>query len=88
MFAQELEIILKRKFMIRRTKDDVLKTLPNKTQEVVTLDVNLNQLSEVDRNCLQTLASRFQSEKKSGQKHAILLTFFSETGRIKIPSVW
>lgn len=74
--------------MIRRTKEDVLKALPNKTQEVVTLDVNLDQLSDVDRTCLQTLASRFQSEKKGNQKHAFLLTFFSETGRIKIPSVW
>ena len=84
----ELEIILTRKFMIRRTKEDVLKSLPNKSQEVVTLDVNLNQFSEEDRKCLNALASKYQSQKKSAEKHALLLTFFSETAKIKIPSVW
>ncbi|KAJ3645103.1 hypothetical protein Zmor_022790 [Zophobas morio] len=83
----ELEIILTRKFMIRRTKEDVLKSLPNKSQEVVTLDVNLNQFSEEDRKCLNALASKYQSQKKSAEKHALLLTFFSETAKIKIPSV-
>jgi SWI/SNF-related matrix-associated actin-dependent regulator 1 of chromatin subfamily A len=84
---QELEIVLSRKFMIRRTKQDVLKTLPNKSQEVVTLDVNLNQFSEEDKKCLNALAARYESQKKSAEKHAILLTFFSETAKIKIPSV-
>lgn len=74
--------------MIRRTKDDVLKALPNKSQEVVTLDVDLNQFSEEDKKCLKALALKYQSHKKSAEKHAILLTFFSETAKIKIPSVW
>ncbi|RZB39001.1 SWI/SNF-related matrix-associated actin-dependent regulator of chromatin subfamily A-like protein 1 [Asbolus verrucosus] len=84
---QELEVVLMRKFMIRRTKDDVLKSLPSKTQEVVTLDVNLNEFSEEDRKCLNALAAKYQNQKKSAEKHAILLTFFCETAKIKIPSV-
>lgn len=84
----ELEVILNKKFMIRRTKEIVLANLPNKTQEVVTLDVNLNQFSENDRRTLNALAARYRQEKKSAEKHAILLTFFSETAKIKIPSIW
>lgn len=75
--------------MIRRTKEDVLKALPNKTQEVVSLDVNLNQFSEEDRRCLNALAAKYRKiDQKSSEKHAALLTFFAETARIKIPSVW
>lgn len=84
----ELEIILAKKFMIRRTKEDVLKSLPNKEQEIVTLDVNLNQFSEADRKSLNALANNYNRKKKGGEKHAALLTFFAETAKIKIPSVW
>lgn len=83
---QELEIILGRKFMIRRTKDLVLASMPDKNQELISLDVKLNQLSKVDRQCLESLAHKFDT-KKGADKHAALLTFFSETAKIKIPSV-
>ncbi|KAL3273131.1 hypothetical protein HHI36_014585 [Cryptolaemus montrouzieri] len=83
---QELEIILAKKFMIRRVKDEVLAAMPAKNQEIVTLDVELNQFSEEDKRCLNSLADKYNS-KKGSAKHAILLTFFSETARIKIPSV-
>lgn len=85
---QELEIILPKKFMIRRTKSDVLKSLPNKVQEIVHLDVNLSQFSEEDRKCLTALSARYHREKRGNEKHAALLTFFAETAKIKIPSVW
>lgn len=85
---QELEIILSKKFMIRRSKADVLKSLPNKVQEVVHLDVNLSQFSEEDKKCLLALSARYESEKRRNEKHALLLTFFAETAKIKIPSVW
>ncbi|KAK9883170.1 hypothetical protein WA026_001369 [Henosepilachna vigintioctopunctata] len=84
---QELEIILAKKFMIRRTKDNVLAAMPNKSQEIVSLDVKLNQFSEEDKKCLTALANKYRDTKKSNEKHAILLTFFSETAKIKIPSV-
>nr|XP_022916866.1 SWI/SNF-related matrix-associated actin-dependent regulator of chromatin subfamily A-like protein 1 isoform X1 [Onthophagus taurus] len=83
---QELEIVLRKKFMIRRTKADVLQSLSKKVQEVVVLDVKLNQLSENDRNNLTILSDKF-NRGKALEKHSALLTFFSETSRIKIPSV-
>ncbi|XP_045478328.1 SWI/SNF-related matrix-associated actin-dependent regulator of chromatin subfamily A-like protein 1 [Harmonia axyridis] len=83
---QELEIILARKFMIRRTKDQVLASMPNKNQEIIMLDVKLDQISKEDRKCLTSLADKFNS-KKGKDQHAALLAFFSETARIKIPSV-
>ncbi|KAJ8966600.1 hypothetical protein NQ314_003430 [Rhamnusium bicolor] len=55
---EELEIILAKKFMIRRTKEDVLKMLPSKQQEVITLDTKLEEFSEQDRNCLIALAKK------------------------------
>ncbi|XP_060522006.1 SWI/SNF-related matrix-associated actin-dependent regulator of chromatin subfamily A-like protein 1 [Cylas formicarius] len=83
---QELEIILLKKFMIRRTKEDVLKMLPNKTQEVVKLDLHLEKFSEQDKRCLEALATKYKKEK-GHEKHAALLTFFAETAKMKIPSV-
>lgn len=85
---QELEVILSKKFMIRRSKADVLKSLPNKVQEIVRLDVNLSQFSEEDRRSLTALATKYQNERRRNEKHAVLLTFFAETAKIKIPSVW
>lgn len=74
--------------MIRRTKDEVLKCLPDKAREIVMLDVNLNQFSVEDRRSLNSLADNYNRQKKSIAKHAALLTFFSESAKIKIPSVW
>lgn len=85
---QELEIVLSKAFMIRRTKDEVLKCLPDKAREIVMLDVNLNQFSVEDRRSLNALADNYNRQKKAGEKHAALLTFFSESSKIKIPSVW
>lgn len=84
---QELELILAKKFMIRRTKDQVLKSVPNKKQEVVTLNTKLNELPEEDRKCLNALGEQYMMKKGAG-KHAALLTFFSETAKIKIPAIW
>ncbi|KAG5898702.1 hypothetical protein JTB14_030652 [Gonioctena quinquepunctata] len=60
--------------------------LPDKKQEIITLDTNLSQFSEEDRTCLLSLANKY-NEQKGANKHRILLTFFAETARIKIPSV-
>lgn len=84
---RELEIVLAKKFMIRRTKDDVLKALPNKVQEIVALDVKLDQFSAEDRRCLNALADKYNNGKKI-ERHSALLTFFAESAKIKIPSVW
>lgn len=85
---KELSIILGKKFMIRRTKDDVLKMLPDKVQEVIKLDVNLTNISEEDKRKLQALAENYCKNKRAVDKQAALLTYFAETAKIKIPSVW
>lgn len=85
---QELEVILAKKFMIRRTKNDVLKALPDKKQEIITLDTNLNKFSVEDRECLLALGKKYNGKVPGALKHSILLTFFSETARIKVPCIW
>ncbi|KAJ8981754.1 hypothetical protein NQ317_004934 [Molorchus minor] len=84
---QELEIILSRKFMIRRTKEDVIKALPNKEQEIIKLDTKLNEFSENDKKVLNALANKYNTQKNGAEKHALLLTYFAETAKLKIPSV-
>ncbi|XP_057660326.1 SWI/SNF-related matrix-associated actin-dependent regulator of chromatin subfamily A-like protein 1 [Diorhabda carinulata] len=83
---QELEVILAKKFMIRRTKDQVLSAIPNKKQEIIDLDTKISKLPEKHRKCLMDLEEKYINQKGAG-KHALLLTFFSETAKIKIPAV-
>lgn len=85
---KELGVLLSKKFMIRRTKEEVLKMLPNKKQEVISLDVNLNSFSEEDRMKLNSLAESYCRIKRATDKQAALLSYFAETARIKIPSIW
>lgn len=85
---QELEILLKKKYMIRRRKEDVLGSLPNKKQEVIKLNVHLNHLDIQNKQLFENLSSQITSSDKAKDKHAILLTLFCETAKIKIPSVW
>ncbi|XP_025835934.1 SWI/SNF-related matrix-associated actin-dependent regulator of chromatin subfamily A-like protein 1 [Agrilus planipennis] len=84
---QELELILSKHFMIRRTKDEVLKSLPEKKRQVVTLDVDLKQLKEDEQIHFNTLASKCNKLKMGPDKQGALLLFFAETSKIKIPSV-
>ncbi|KAJ8934749.1 hypothetical protein NQ318_004599 [Aromia moschata] len=84
---QELEIVLAKRFMIRRTKDDVLKALPNKKQEIIKLDTNLQEFSDQDKECLNALALRYNQQKNLAENHAVLLKYFVTTAKMKIPSV-
>ncbi|KAH1016447.1 hypothetical protein HUJ04_007664 [Dendroctonus ponderosae] len=84
---QELEIILKKKFMIRRKKEDVLGCLPNKSEEVIKLNMNLGDLNKADKTVLEQLSNQYVETKKSSDKHSILISFFCETAKIKIPAV-
>lgn len=84
----ELEIVLSKKFMIRRTKNDVLQSLPSKTREIVKLDLSLSHISKAEQKCLEELINNFNAKKRGQEKHSALLCLFSETANIKIPSVW
>lgn len=82
----ELEVILGKKFMIRRTKTEVLTSLPEKSREIIKLDVGLNRLSENERLCLSQMVNNYVG-KKAQDKHMALLALFAESAKIKIPSV-
>lgn len=84
---QELEVILLKKFMIRRTKNDVLQSLPNKKRHVIKLDLKMNHLTEEEMQSFSQLVDNYTS-KPAKDKHSALLTLFSESARMKIPSVW
>lgn len=84
----ELEIVLSKKFMIRRTKNDVLQSLPKKTRKIIKLDLSLSQISKEEQKCLDHLISQYKATKKGHNKHTALLSLFSETANLKIPSVW
>ncbi|XP_049876323.1 SWI/SNF-related matrix-associated actin-dependent regulator of chromatin subfamily A-like protein 1 [Pectinophora gossypiella] len=82
----ELQILLQRKFLIRRTKEQVLTTLEEKTRESVILDSTLLEFSKADHEELSQMAQKYNATKSS-DKHAALITFFSESARVKIPAV-
>ncbi|XP_044742704.1 SWI/SNF-related matrix-associated actin-dependent regulator of chromatin subfamily A-like protein 1 [Chrysoperla carnea] len=87
---QELEIILNIKFMIRRTKEQVLPHLPNKTRELIMLDQQLIDRSstEDDKKCLNTLRNNFkQTSKNNSFDKQLLLTYFNHTSKLKQPAV-
>ncbi|CAH2044140.1 unnamed protein product, partial [Iphiclides podalirius] len=82
----ELQIILRKKFLIRRTKEQVLTSLGAKTRESVLLDQSLLQFTQEERKGLSQMAETLRGSRSS-ERHAALLTFFSESARAKIPAV-
>ncbi|XP_041982252.1 SWI/SNF-related matrix-associated actin-dependent regulator of chromatin subfamily A-like protein 1 [Aricia agestis] len=78
----ELQIILNRRFLIRRTKEQVLE-LEEKTRESVLLDETLLDYSAQTQLTQMAEACR----TASSEKHAALITYFSESARFKIPPV-
>lgn len=53
----------------------------------VILDSSLLAINEDTKNSLSAMANSY-SKKKAADKHAALLTFFSESAKVKIPAVW
>ncbi|XP_063829169.1 SWI/SNF-related matrix-associated actin-dependent regulator of chromatin subfamily A-like protein 1 [Ostrinia nubilalis] len=82
----ELQILLQKRFLIRRTKEQVLTTLEGKTRETVLLDCTLLQFSKEEQQGLSQMAEAYNT-KKSTEKHAALVTYFSESARVKIPAI-
>ncbi|XP_060804860.1 SWI/SNF-related matrix-associated actin-dependent regulator of chromatin subfamily A-like protein 1 [Amyelois transitella] len=82
----ELQIILQRRFLIRRTKEQVLTNLEQKTREAVQLDESLLDFTKEERDELSQMATKYQ-KSNSKDRHAALITYFSETARVKIPAV-
>ncbi|CAG4956251.1 unnamed protein product [Parnassius apollo] len=82
----ELQIILQKRFLIRRTKEQVLTKLESKTRETVLLDQSLLQFTKEDQKGLSQMAETYKSTK-STERHAALITFFSESAKVKIPAI-
>ncbi|XP_023944992.2 SWI/SNF-related matrix-associated actin-dependent regulator of chromatin subfamily A-like protein 1 [Bicyclus anynana] len=82
----ELQVILQKRFLIRRTKEQVLTTLEEKTRESVLLDQSLLQFSKDEQQGLSQMAAQYASSK-SAERHAALITFFSESATVKIPAI-
>ncbi|KAJ8712522.1 hypothetical protein PYW07_005364 [Mythimna separata] len=82
----ELQILLQKRFLIRRTKEQVLTKLEEKTRETVLLDQTLLNHSQEEAKGLSEMAEAY-NKSKSSDKHAALITYFSESARVKIPAI-
>ncbi|XP_018790706.1 PREDICTED: SWI/SNF-related matrix-associated actin-dependent regulator of chromatin subfamily A-like protein 1 [Bactrocera latifrons] len=83
---EELNVVLKEKFMIRRTKDSVLPQLAEKNRETVLLDPALLSINTVSKQNLETLSRDF-STSKGREREDILLRFYSTTAEVKARAV-
>jgi SWI/SNF-related matrix-associated actin-dependent regulator of chromatin subfamily A-like protein 1 len=83
---RELEVILRKKFMIRRMKDEVQSMLPEKIRKAVKLkDVNFAQEATQE---MIGYSAKYKSAERQDQKHDIMLKWFVETAKLKQDSVW
>ncbi|XP_026321507.1 SWI/SNF-related matrix-associated actin-dependent regulator of chromatin subfamily A-like protein 1 isoform X2 [Hyposmocoma kahamanoa] len=82
----ELQVLLQKKFLIRRTKEQVLTKLEGKIREAVILDQSLLDLTKEDQQGLLEMAQNYKTTK-ANEKHAALITFFSESAKMKIPAI-
>lgn len=89
----ELNAILNESIMIRRTKDNVLNSLPTKRRHMELLDIPKDQ-----KDLIKQLSSKLKSIKKQKDiandlkkenwvRHSIIFELFRNTGRAKLPSV-
>lgn len=81
----ELQVILHKKFLIRRTKEEVL-ALQKKIREPVMLDESLLVFDKKQRDVLTYLFNTFKKTKLN-EKRAALLAYFSESAKLKVSAV-
>ncbi|XP_026471631.1 SWI/SNF-related matrix-associated actin-dependent regulator of chromatin subfamily A-like protein 1 [Ctenocephalides felis] len=82
----ELNMILNKKFMIRRTKEQVLPELNEINREVIKLNSKYIITNETAKEDLNSLAKQF-SKRKRDNEHAALLTYFTDTAKYKLKAV-
>lgn len=88
----ELNVVLKRKFMIRRTKEQVEFELGEKSRETIQLDPNKvwKAKDQGMREAMENL-KEYSSDimkLKGKQREEVLLKYYSETAKIKARAVW
>ncbi|XP_037811206.1 SWI/SNF-related matrix-associated actin-dependent regulator of chromatin subfamily A-like protein 1 [Lucilia sericata] len=79
---KELNVVLNLKYMIRRTKAEVLKDLSEKSRETVVLDPALVWPSDEVKESLNAVAKNLQT-CKAADRERILLRFYAETAEVK-----
>lgn len=80
----ELKALLSKKFMIRRTKDDVFSELGTKERIIVELPIVKDE--KAAQNMLQ-YSQNFQSAVAKKQEHAFLIQWYSATAGLKAVGV-
>ncbi|CAB3376895.1 Hypothetical predicted protein [Cloeon dipterum] len=80
----ELSIVLKECFMIRRLKKDVLTQLPGKFRQTVVLPVGSIIKEQKE---LEAAKARLLNVNSNSEKHGALLHYFHETSYIKIKAI-
>lgn len=84
----ELNVVLKLKFMIRRTKDDVLFELSEKSRETIMLDADKvwkakdEQMRETLEN-IEVYSADYMRLKGGPARDELLLKYYAETARVK-----
>ncbi|XP_035913171.1 SWI/SNF-related matrix-associated actin-dependent regulator of chromatin subfamily A-like protein 1 [Anopheles stephensi] len=82
----ELNLLLGRKFMIRRTKDEVLSELAEKNRETVVLDPSYLWTNEEVEENINSYASDYTTSK-GRQREEALIKYYSVTAEAKAPAV-
>ncbi|XP_053610270.1 SWI/SNF-related matrix-associated actin-dependent regulator of chromatin subfamily A-like protein 1 [Plodia interpunctella] len=83
---RELRLVLRRALLLRRARHQVLARFPRKTRETVILDQSLLQFTKEARDELCQMAQNYNTTRSS-ERHAALITYFSESAKVKIPAV-
>lgn len=81
----ELNVLLKKKYMIRRVKEDVMEDLTNKIRESVVLDTKLIADTHL-QNEIKEISTKF-SKTSGGARDEVLIQFYSATASIKVKPV-
>ncbi|EAA12838.4 SWI/SNF-related matrix-associated actin-dependent regulator of chromatin subfamily A-like protein 1 [Anopheles arabiensis] len=82
----ELNLLLARKFMIRRTKDEVMSELTEKNRETVVLDPSYLWTNEELEGNMSSYAADY-STSKGRQREEALIKYYSVTAEAKAPAV-
>lgn len=83
----ELNIILRKKFMIRRLKDEVNSEMAGKTREIVRL--KLDKSSEEETSAMEGFSNEYKGAKgKVQQQHEILINWYAKSAELKKSCVW
>lgn len=88
----ELNVILQRKFMIRRTKESVEFEMGEKTRETILLESEKvwnerdESMRETIENCKEFSAD--VEKLKGDDRQEVLLRLYAESAKLKSKAVW